>query len=234
MPFQLQCQNCGKTLHVPDHLAGKQASCSYCRNTVAIPPLANVEPQVAASSPPGIPPANQMAEQPIIQATESPVRMQTQSPVPGLAILSGIISTVLGIICCIIGGFGSIVNYMGFSMMRESMKSAPVASQALDLGATYAIGVTVLMLIFGIALVTASVGLFRGRRWGWILSLILVGVGAIAGGISCSYYSTLVDRFEAAIELGQQEQTPGMDRAQAEEMRTDVYPMLKWALFRSG
>lgn len=221
MPLQLQCPNCGKTLKAPEHLVGKRASCPHCRNLVSILPPANVKPKAAASGPPRKPPVLQTAKQPIIQATERPVRQETKSPIPGLAILSGVISIVLGIVCCVIGGIGSIANYLVFSMMNQAMRMAPVAGQAVDYGASYALGVTVFILLFGIALVTASIGLFRGRCWGWILSLILVGVGVIAGGKTYSLYSRIVN------ELQQHEQMPGIDQTWIEEMRSVLYPTLK-------
>ena len=128
---------------------------------------------------------------------------------------------MLGIICGVMGGLGWAFNNMVFGMLDVGMKSAPVAGQAVDHGENYAQDVTLFMFFFGVALVIASVGLFRGRRWGWILSLLLVVVGATTGARIYSLYSKTMS------ELEQHEQIPGLAQEKVEKARSAAYWTLK-------
>jgi len=50
MPISVQCTQCGKTLKVPDTMAGKRGKCPGCGAVIAIPGAGGMQP--AASSAP--------------------------------------------------------------------------------------------------------------------------------------------------------------------------------------
>ncbi len=86
-------------------------------------------------------------------------------------------------------------------IMKATMKAAPHAGQPVDEGLQSAIGIGTFTLLLGIAMVTAAVGVFCGKRWGWILSLVVAAVAVYAGAEIYSLYSAAVDVLESTTRV---------------------------------
>lgn len=74
--MQLRCPRCQGVLVLPPHLAGVATTCSHCRLSFTVPPLAGA-PSLAGPLPPHL-----RAQSPVVAATPQPVEKEKEEPPP--------------------------------------------------------------------------------------------------------------------------------------------------------
>ena len=75
-----------------------------------------------------------------------------------------------------------------FLFIDAAFLGFPVLSTMLNGGA---FPVVALVLVAG--LIAAGVGLLQGRRWGWYLAMVVVGLSALRDLLSASLFGLLID-----------------------------------------
>jgi hypothetical protein len=104
---------------------------------------------------------------------------------PTMIIVTAIVSVVIGILnlCggfaavtggAILGGLGAVANQAAQESGDVAAGEAVAALGAVGGGLIAVFGIV--FLVIGIALIVDAVGLFQGKPWSWMLTLVLYGI----------------------------------------------------------
>jgi hypothetical protein len=122
---------------------------------------------------------------------------------PTMIVVTAILSIVLAILnlCggfaavtggAILGGLGSVVNQAAQEAGAELDAEAAAAAAAISgLGGGLFVIFGLVFLVIGIALLVDAIGLFQGKPWSWMLTIVLYSIFAVLTLISALTSNTL-------------------------------------------